>query len=169
MQRTRLNANTLFIHSVWTPAPRGVETYEHLPVEVLRQSVWTSPPLAVGTRFNRDFAQRYPSDWHFCIQFAFKISISAIFASESTILAVSEVQRIFLYLSDTNTDHLDIDVCDVLVLTVCEHLPSQVLIQCINTTFRQVFNTKWSQRRGVDSGSQKLQGKCENCCYFTPQ
>ena len=44
---------------------------------------------------------------------------------------------------------MDIDVCDVLVLTVCEHLPGQVLIQCINTTFRQVFNTKWSQRRGV--------------------
>ena len=67
-----------------------------------------------------------------------------------TILAVSEAQRIFLYLSDTNTDRLDIDVCGVLVLTVCEHLPSQVLKQCINTTFCQVFNTKHSQRRGVD-------------------
>ena len=29
-------------------------------------------------------------------------------------------------------DHLDIDVCDVLVLTVCEHLPSEVVTQCIN-------------------------------------
>ena len=73
-----------------------------------------------------------------------------MFASESTILAVSKVQRIFLYLSDTNTDRLDIDVCGVLVLTVCEHLLSRVLIQCINTTFCQVFNTKHSQRRGVD-------------------
>ena len=33
-------------------------------------------------------------------------------------------------------DHLEIDVCDVLVLTVCEHLPSQVLTQCIKTPKR---------------------------------
>ena len=39
-------------------------------------------------------------------------------------------------------DHLEIDVCDVLVLTVCEHLPSQVLTQCINTTLSQVFTEK---------------------------
>ena len=38
-QRVRLNVDTLFIHSVLTAAPRGVETYEHLPVEVLRQNV----------------------------------------------------------------------------------------------------------------------------------
>ena len=46
-------------------------------------------------------------------------------------------------------DHLDIDVCDVLVLTVCEHLPSPVLTQFINTSFRQVFKTQSTPRGEV--------------------
>ena len=113
--------------------------YEHLLWELLERVLTVillsfTPPINI---FESNLTSQHLSFCHIC--------------SVSTILAVSELQRIFLYsLSDTDTDHLDIDVCDVFVLTVCEHLPSQVLIQCINTTFCQVFNTKHSQRRGVD-------------------
>ena len=98
----------------------------------------------------------YPRSDIFSFNFDFKI-LAALNSCHlcvgiddvTKILAVSELQRVFLESLGHQKGSHGFDVCDVLVLTVCEHLPSPVLTQCINTTFRQVFKTKWSQRRGV--------------------